>query len=324
MSIKPKRVKWFAILAVMATLVAACGSDSSDTEGGTIGLTYSQPAPFYTDLISGAEEAAAALGMTVNAVNVNVDPAAELKAIQNFITQEVDAIIIDALNEASVEAVKLANDAGIPVVCTNLCIGEADMKAFTEGYVTSDNTALGDMLGDQVQQYIDANLDGTAKVIMLECSQFAICRQRDAAFKARLGPNVTVVFEQDTLDVTAAPQVAQDALTANPDATIIAGMFVFGAQAGLAGVTLQGLEGEVAVFGIDLTPPLAEALLAPDNIMQVMIDQDGASQGAIAVGIIADVLAGNDPVADPYTRLSTAVIYSRSNPDLLKAYVASH
>ena len=332
-----RSVKWLATLMAVAMLTGACGSDATDTPeaapatteaaapaGGTFGLTYTQAAPFYTALIKGAEDAGAPLGFTINAVNLSNDPALELATIQNFVTQEVDGIILDALGSTTVDAVKLAIEAGIPVVCANLCLADEDMREYTVGYVTSDNSALGQLLGIEVQSYIDANLDGTAEVIMLGCSRFEVCQLRDAAFKAELGPNVVVVAQQDTLEPTEGPQIAQDLLTANPDVTVIAGMFVFGAEAGLAGVRASGLAGEVVVFGTDLTPPLAEALLDPDGIMQGMIDQDSATQGAVAVQMLLDVIAGELYMTNPYDQRTSALIYSRDEPTAIEEYLAAN
>ena len=61
--------------------------------------------------------------------NANSDVGREAELVQTFIRRQVDVILISAQSATgSIAAIKLAKDAGIPVICWNTCIRSPEDK----------------------------------------------------------------------------------------------------------------------------------------------------------------------------------------------------
>jgi len=83
-------------------------------------VQINQQALFFNQMNSGAESAATSNGDKLVIFNANNDPAAQNSAIETYIQQGVDGIVIVAIDVNGImPAVKQATDAGIPVVAVD-------------------------------------------------------------------------------------------------------------------------------------------------------------------------------------------------------------
>ena len=103
-----RRIALFFVTMVAASFVYA----------KTIALVQiNQQAQFFTDMNRGAEAEAANLGHKLVIFNANNDPAAQNNAIETYIQQKVDGLIVVAIDTNGImPAVIQAANAGIPVV----------------------------------------------------------------------------------------------------------------------------------------------------------------------------------------------------------------
>src|SRR5688572_28947173 len=111
------------LTAVLAVVAAACAEEEAagpggEEEGVTIGLAISTlHNPFFVTLRDGAQEAADAAGAELAVADAQDDAQTQASDIDDFITREVDVIIVNPVDSAAVvTSVEAANDAGIPVV----------------------------------------------------------------------------------------------------------------------------------------------------------------------------------------------------------------
>jgi hypothetical protein len=75
---------------------------------------------FFVRLQKGMDDAAARLGVTMIHNNPDGDPTAQFKAVENFITQGVDVVIVDAIDPNGIQpALRAAQEAGIPVIAVD-------------------------------------------------------------------------------------------------------------------------------------------------------------------------------------------------------------
>lgn len=128
-----------AFCAIAAVVVAACGgggdgggsTGSSSGEGLTIGyVAYSLATTPQQELKKGEEEAAKKLGYKVEVADPGGEPGKAVSLMQNFITQGVDAIIVDSYGPDDLRAGLIAaKEAEIPVYMT-LAPGETDEAAY--------------------------------------------------------------------------------------------------------------------------------------------------------------------------------------------------
>lgn len=95
-------------------------AESEETAGYTIGYTCpTLNNPFFVGMMEGAQKAADERGATLTMLGGDNDVTKQVQQVEDFISQEMDAIVIQAVDTTGiVTAVTQANDAGIPVLTT--------------------------------------------------------------------------------------------------------------------------------------------------------------------------------------------------------------
>lgn len=118
-----------ASLLALAVMVAACstsgssGGESSAPSGQTVGFLVfdAELDTFVTALVDAVDEAAQAKGLTVHTVDGQGDASTQIAAVQQFIADGVDGILLYPGDPTTlVPVVKEAADKGIPVFTVNL------------------------------------------------------------------------------------------------------------------------------------------------------------------------------------------------------------
>ena len=109
------------MLAVAASAMLASAGPALAQDKPTFALIQiNQQALFFTQMNEGAQKAADAAGANLVIFNANNDPAAQNNAIENYIQQKVDGLIVVAIDTNGImPAVKAADAAGIPVVAVD-------------------------------------------------------------------------------------------------------------------------------------------------------------------------------------------------------------
>src|SRR5690242_18165189 len=113
-----RRRAFSAALAFTALASATLGASLAHAAGKTYALVQiNQQALFFNQINEGAQKAADASGDKLVIFNANNEAAAQNSAIENYIQQKVDGLIVVAIDVNGImPAVKQASDAGIPVV----------------------------------------------------------------------------------------------------------------------------------------------------------------------------------------------------------------
>ena len=100
--------------------------------------------PFFAEARKGMKSVADKEGAELLIENANSDVGREAELMQTFIRRQVDVILISAQSATgSIAAIKLAKDAGVPVICWNTCIRSPEDKQLVKAFVTSDNKKIG-------------------------------------------------------------------------------------------------------------------------------------------------------------------------------------
>jgi ribose transport system substrate-binding protein len=123
-------------------MLSAGTATAADT---TIALvTINQQALFFNQINDGAQSAADKNGVKLVIFNANDQSTAQNTAIENYITQKVDGIILVAIDVNGVKpAITAAKNAGIPVVAIDARIPDGDNAAF----IGVDNEGAGAEIG---------------------------------------------------------------------------------------------------------------------------------------------------------------------------------
>lgn len=271
------------------------GSAAMSGETLTIGMVSVDAQGFYGGVRKGVIDGAAESGLNVevNEVNAGGDPAKENDGMSQFIAADVDAIVLSASSaDGSVAGVEAAAEAGIPVVCYNTCINEADMAEYIYAYAYGDPVDMGHQLGEAAAAYFaEAGIDAP-QIGVLNCEFVEVCVQRREGFEAALTEaelDYTIVDNQEATVLDDALRVGGEMLTANPDLDAFMGESGGATEGAIRAVEEAGTD--TVVFGHDMTTAIAEAL-QDNSILKAEVDVSGQELGRITVQAALDAIDG--------------------------------
>lgn len=283
------------------TQESANAGDEASTAAGAgkkvAGVVF-QEDQFMKLLQLGYQEAAEAAGYEFYPGNTNSDAAKEVELLNTYITQGYAGLAISPISEeASLEPLSNAADQGLQIALSNSNLGSQDWMI---ACYTSDNYQLGQFSGEACREYIENNLDGKAKIGILQYKSLLPeqSAQRSQGFIDALEgmEGVEIVADQDAWMQDKAITVAGDMLTSNPDIDILWGANEGGTVGAAMAIKNAGLAGKVVAFGTDASEQTIALLQADDNILQAVTGQDPYQIGLKTMQVY--------PIAFPPGRMS--------------------
>ena len=278
------------LLAVLATALAAgCQRGGGGGEGGSgarIGLSVSTlNNPFFVTLRDGAQSAADEAGAELIVSDAQNDTAQQQDDIQNFITQQVNVILVNPVDsDAVVPAIEAANQANIPVIALDRGASGGELATT----IASDNVQGGNLAGEELIRLV-----GSGSVAQLEGTPGADpARDRGQGFQDAIDAQsaVEVVASQSAnFDRGEGLNVAENILQANPN---IAGIFAQNDEMALGAVQALGDSAgdEVKVVGFDATEDGLSAI--QDGTINATVAQQPAELGSLGVENAIRVING--------------------------------
>ncbi len=259
--------------------------------------------------IEGFEAAASQNGWDVNVIDTAGDIAAAISRIEDSITQNVDAIVIN-VDPAQVSAgLQSAKNAGIPVV---------GLDAGADPLLVANVTSNGYAMAAETSVYISNRIEGSGTVVMFVFDAFPPVQIRGVIADAVFGnfPDIEVL-DRVTPDVSdggiADSRAKMEAiLAANPQPGSISAVWAAWDQPALG--ALQAIEGAgrenegIVITGIDANPQARDAIAKGGNF-EASIAQDFAAMGAAAADVLAGTFANQEQRASVIyvpTRMVTA------------------
>lgn len=272
-----------AAVAVATTLsLAACGGGNPGTGGGgggggqqkTIGLAVAnQQADFFNQIRQSVEAAAKEQNVKVVVADAKGDSNTQVSQIQDFITQQVDAIIyIPAGATAATVPVRAAKSANIPIVA----VDRNPEGAPGDTFIATDSVGAAKTLGEWVGKQVGGK--GQLGVIQGQIGTTPEIA-RDTGFKEAMKqfPGIKEVARQASQQWAQDEgyQLATDMLQANPSINIFFGRadaLALGAaqavrNAGVKGVTIVGFDGDKAGLEAVKNGTLAATITQPTQGM---------------------------------------------------------
>lgn len=265
-----------------------------------VGAIYMDAQGFYAGVRKGIQTGASEAGRKLDVVETNAqgDASKESTFIDSLISAGVQAIIVSPVSaDGSYRAIRRAYDAGIPVVCYNTCLNDADMKEYVSAYAVGDPFEFGHKLGDAAADYFIAQKNEEPKIAVLNCEFVEVCVTRRKGFEEALMakvPGAKIVANQEGAVLDKAVSVASTMLSSNPDIDAFFGE-AGGATLGAArAVKSQGKAGKVVVFGGDMTTEIAQEL-SDFSVIKAVVDISGQGLGKLALEQAIKSIDGNPP-----------------------------
>lgn len=265
---KLKKIIAITAAAAMAALtIAGCGAvttkgpgtDSKPASGSAnskeaklkIGFSNcSQDTPFFANMTPIIQDYAKEKGITVVSLNADNDIAKQNKDIQDLISQGINILIINPVNEDGPSAgIKACQTANIPVITV-----DKNVKEGNTAWVGRDNKEMGKLVGEELIKLLGGdNAKGTVLEIQGTAGSTTMMNRRDGFHEAlKKAPNLKIVQSAYCdYDRSKAIPATQDLLQANKDVVAIFGhnddMALGAAQVcqeqGLTNIKVCGVDG---------------------------------------------------------------------------------
>jgi ribose transport system substrate-binding protein len=278
--------------------------------------------PFYITMHIGAAAEAAKLGVTLKwAGATTFAPTVQIPVVNSILASKPDALLI-----APTDSVALFNPmdayvkAGIPVVAVDTTLKNTSILTAA---ISSDNYQGGEAAADTIAKL--AHDKGDVAVINVN-KGVSTTDLRQAGFLAEMKkyPNMKVVatdYDQDSL--TTAETLARSLILANPGLVGIFGTNLYSAQGAGQGVIAAGDKGKVYVAGYDAEP--AEVTLLRKGVIDILVIQNPAEEGALAVQYAYDAVTGDKSMIKKSTLLPNVVATTATvnDPSVEKYYYKS-
>ncbi len=283
-------IRLTAATTILATglLSAACGSSGdSGSSGGSgedrprVGLVQiNQQAIFFNEMNAGAQQAAKEANVDLTIFNANDDAAKQNEAIDNFVQQQFDAVIVVAIDVEGIKpAVKIAKDAGLKVVAVDAIV---DSPA-VDTQVGVDNAAAAQQAGDFVNKWAQAQGVSAPKIgVVGALNSFIQNIRKDDFNKTVEGAGAKIVQTVDGQNKQeTAMTAAENLLTSRSDMNIVYATGEPALLGTVAAVKSQNAADRVKVFGWDLTKEAINGI--DEGFVAGVIQQDPKTEGYEAV-----------------------------------------
>jgi ribose transport system substrate-binding protein len=273
-------------------IAVALGAFAAGAEAETIALiTINQQALFFNQINDGATEAAEAAGVELVIFNANNEPAAQNDAIETYIVQGVDAMIVVAIDVNGIKpAISQAVEQGIPVIAIDAQIPEGDNATF----IGVDNMQAGRDIGQHFVDYVKSDMGGTATVGIVGALNSFIQNQRLDGFLEAVEASDADITVLDTVDgqnqQDIALTAAENLMTANPTMTAIYATGEPALIGAVAAVESQGVTEQVKVFGWDLTAQAVKGI--DEGWVAAVVQQSPYGEGKAAVEAAMTLIGG--------------------------------
>ncbi|MBC7327785.1 substrate-binding domain-containing protein [bacterium] len=273
---------------------------------------------FYRDLEKGMREEAAKRGLDLHIESAEFDNAQQTTQVENFITEGVDAIIVcPADSEGIVQAIKSANEKGVPVFTADITAKGGDVVC----HVASNNVQGGRLAGE----YLAKLLNGKGNIVIIDHPVVTSVQERVKGFLEAIKkyPGIKLVARQSGEgQKDKAMAVMENLLQAYPNINGVFGInddSALGALAAIRGSKVPNKD-KIVIVGYDATPEACKAILNDTNLKADVI-QYPKKIGQKVVEVVAKYLEAkrNGKKIDiPKIIYIDVGIVDKSQPELLK------
>lgn len=270
-------------LALATAALAACGggsaADSGEDQKKVIGVSVAdQKSLFYVAEVAGIKDEAEKQGYEVKITSANNDSSAQVKQVNDLLTQQIGALIFTSQDSTAAAAgTRAANEANVPVIAVDQRPESGEGELAT--YIATDSvkaayevcTWMFDQIGGKGEiAILHGVLGSTAEIQRTEGCEKALAEY----------PDIKVVAEETAnWDETEAFKATQNILTANPNLDAVFGES--DAMAMGASKAARDAGKEIFSVGIDGFPTMFDAI--ESGLTQATMAQQPYMMGQLAV-----------------------------------------
>ena len=299
-----------AVVAMLgASSLAACADDNGSGGGDTptIGVVVlDQQDPDLANMTDAMKSEAEEVGVKLEIVDSKRDVGTELSSVEDLITRQVDAVILQPLDgEASQNAANRVIDAGIPLFILSTEFAEgADVDY--ESYIGVDDTLAGELQAEYLNEVLP---DGGDIVVAAGTYGASWTDRRKSGFESKVNDNINVIFEFQADGLRAKGKSSMEDVLQRYGSGEIVALVAHNDEMAIGAASAIEDAGRMsdfkAIVGVDGTPEGVEAIEAGE--MTATVRQDSAAQGQEAVRTAQAFLDGEsveERITLPFTLIT--------------------
>ncbi|MCI8417819.1 MAG: substrate-binding domain-containing protein [Lachnospiraceae bacterium] len=281
--------------------MADARKETSGDNSYTFGVSlYYRSDEFYVDIENMMKVYAQDAGVELIIQDANCDASVQMRQFEDFIQMGVDAILFSPCDPAAcASAVEAANGAGIPVFTYD---GTVEDNSGIASGMYSDFYADGYDAGTWAKEYIEKNLNGQAKVAILDYPASPIvCGQRADGFQAAVEEleGVEVVARQDGKATrTGGMEVMENILTSNDNKVDLVFAINYESGAGAA-AAIEAADAKGGVVCVAWGEEALQKIEANDPYLKGVLLGDPSDQAEI-IHVAKDYLDGKSVETETY------------------------
>jgi ribose transport system substrate-binding protein len=302
-----------AILFSAALLALSFNDAVAQTKTYTVGISLPEAQnPFYVLLGKSAVETLKQRGIEATLLSANADVNEQINNINDLTAKKVDAILMSPLDtEGPASAVKRAHDAGIPI----FMVARTLDKRFGNIWKTFVGIHF-DQIGKSKGEWVVKNTKPGKVAMLLGPAGALVMVEQDKAFRSVIEPaGYKVTFAQNSTQTREnGLKLSEDALIANPDLVAIYASNDDLALGAAQAVKASGKMGQVAVIGLNGSPPALAAVHKGEMAATVLLDPIG--WGRTAALTVADYLQ-NKKEPEPFVTFQYRMVGQADAFDLI-------
>jgi ABC-type sugar transport system substrate-binding protein len=290
---KKARLVVLVVLLTLALSVSlfATGEQEQGGDGTfTVGFSVSDITnPYWNTQVQGAQSKADEYGIELIVHDSQMDPTRELNALENWITQGVDGIMVATIDaEASAPYIDRAREAGIKVVATI-----HPMETEPDAFLTLDEYEFGYTAGLEAGKWIAENLPPDSKFAVLTEDIYAhVVARADGIIDGVLenAPQAQLAARQVTLNTSEAMTTTENLLQAHPDLKVIQAVNDNSAMGAYEAVRAAGRASDDFYVGGNDATPQALSLINDGTIYRMSVDINPYGSGQLEMEMMWNLL----------------------------------
>lgn len=270
--------------------------------------TWDLTNPYWVNLVNGAQERAKEIGAELAVNDPSNDVSKQIAAVENFVTVGCKAIIIAAIDPASMQApLAEAQAAGVKVIAQSMETPVADV------WVSADEYDMGHTIGVAAGLWLAGQSIKEPQVLVINNDRVPqmIARKKGIIDGIKENaPDAKIVADQGAQNTAEAMSVTESVLQANPDLSAVVTINDNTALGALAAIESSGMsEAKFFVGGIDATPEAREKIKA-GTAFRASVDNVPFTNGRQDVDIATDLISGKKL---EYRQIVPVKVYTGSN-----------
>ncbi len=297
-----KAIALFLTLSLLLGF-AAFGAQAEAPKEGPYKIAYLSALlnhTYFATIAQGMKERAAELGNITLAMNdANMDGVAMLNAMENFIADDYDALIISPVDGNQLEeATKKAREKGIVVLSQAQPVPGANLNYVVEEY------PYGWAGGIQAGQWIKDHLNGEAEVAILTTGNIKELQQRAQGIEEgilSIAPNAKIVATQPGNLVELGLKATESILQAHPNVKVIAAVTDAGALGAYEAVSAAGkITDDFFIGGLDATQEALDKMMEEGSIFRATVDINPYGNGRELIDFAIQGIQNNGKLDTDY------------------------